>query len=329
MNTTTAINISYHNLDAVIRNLNIFNDTYKIISPIKINKNRAIYIVNDIKNNTKKVLKFIIKTYINDNLTYIYNFFLNNKNKNFIKINIIIDYDIFTILEMDYIEGCNMFDYFINISKRINCYNILFDIVFALNYLHSNNIIHGDIKPNNIIINNEGIPIIIDYDLCKYFNTESIKSKPFGTQIFMSPELVQDNIFLNKSDIWSLGMSFIICILYKYKYITCIENIINIDDDKSMFHISRHIVNIFNINKNKLIDIYGKLFINSISIMLVENYIERVSSSTLSNILKQSNYYLYTQDTEIINNIKFVENSKYRIKQNNKKNTQYEMLLCP
>lgn len=324
---TIAINISYHNLDAVIRNLNIFNNKYQIISSIKINKNRATYIVNDLKNNVKKVLKFVVTTYIDNNLSYIYNFFLNNKHKNFIKINTIIECDIFTIFDMDYIEGINMYDYFMNISERINCYNILFDLVFALNYLHDNNIVHGDIKPNNIIIHNEGYPIIIDYDLCKQCDTEFVKSKPFGTKIFIAPELINNNIFLNKSDIWSLGISLIICILYKYKYITCIENIIISNEDKSLPNISKNIVNVFNINKEHLISIYGKLFINSISIMLIENYTDRISSESLSKILKQSNYYLYSRDTEIINDIKIIGTSKYKIKQNNKQIIQNDNII--
>lgn len=285
--------IVYKNLDTVIKNLDIFKNKYSIIKPLKINTNRATYIAYDIINNKQKVLKFIVKNYVSDTLLSIYQFFMNNTHKNFIKINSINDYNIVIMLDMDYIKGYNMFDCFMNASKRVNYYNILFDMVFALDYIHKNNIIHGDIKPNNIIVNSLGTPVLIDYDLCRYINN-SIKSKPFGTKIFMPPELINDNIYFKNSDIWCLGLSFVISMLYKYNSPITFGNIYST-------YIYKSILYNFNDNKKNLMHIYGKLFINSISIMLVENYKSRVSSNELSEILKQSNYYIYKQNIKMKN----------------------------
>jgi serine/threonine protein kinase len=229
---------------------------------------------------------------------------MKNEHKNFIKINSITHYNILTMIEMDYVEGYNLFEYFINTTTRKNCYNILFELVFALNYIHNNNIIHGDIKPNNIIIDSKGHPIILDYDLCKYINNNLIETNPFGTKIFMPPELINDNVYMKKSDIWSLGLSFTISILYKY--ITYDENIFNYDTYKLLYY--------FNANKEYLIKEHGKLFVNSINSMIAENYKIRVSSNTLTDILKQSNYYAHINNATLENNIKISDKSNINIK---------------
>ncbi len=44
-------------------------------------------------------------------------------------------------------------------------------MLFGLNYLHSNKILHRDIKPQNIFINSEGIVKLADFGISKMLNT--------------------------------------------------------------------------------------------------------------------------------------------------------------
>ena len=113
----------------------------------------------------------------------IYNFFINNRHPNFCNIYKINEIDMFIIVDMEYISGKTMLHYFEEKRTRLSYYKILFDLIFSLQHLQQNNIVHGDIKPDNIIIKENGTPIIIDYDLGKYINEIRIVKKSIGTKV--------------------------------------------------------------------------------------------------------------------------------------------------
>ena len=88
----------------------------------------------------------------------------------------------------------------------------IYQISFGLYTLHNNNIIHNDIKPANILIDNEGGIFICDFGSMCY---KGEKSSSFTRQ-YTAPEfLLDDNIIRDeKSDMWSLGV-IILELLYK------------------------------------------------------------------------------------------------------------------
>lgn len=79
----------------------------------------------------------------------------------------------------------------------------MFDIVDGLEYLHSRNIIHNDIKPENILIS-DGKAVICDFDL-SVISVNPIHGSP-GTFIFMAPEQILDKLYLHDVDIRALGL---------------------------------------------------------------------------------------------------------------------------
>lgn len=152
--------------------------------------------------------------------TYIEYLYKENKNKNVIEGNSIlkdINSDYFpkyvdegiNYYILEYVNGIDLFDYIV--GKPITSRLIFKHIALAVKYLHSKNIIHGDIKPENIIFTNDNItPIkIIDFDTAFYKNDiEKRKECIFGTEGFISPEAYYDSEYSDKSDIFSLGVTF-------------------------------------------------------------------------------------------------------------------------
>jgi serine/threonine protein kinase/tetratricopeptide (TPR) repeat protein len=77
----------------------------------------------------------------------------------------------------------------------------------GLSHAHSHGVIHGDVKPANILLASNGEPMLLD------FNLSAVEERPLigGTAPYMSPEQVQsmlrdDNAIDNRSDVFSLGI---------------------------------------------------------------------------------------------------------------------------
>ena len=69
-----------------------------------------------------------------------------------------------------------------------------------------NNIIHKDLKPENIFIKNNQIKIgNFEFDFYKYLKNNV---KNFSSQYYMSPQVLQNFNYSFKSDIWSLGVIY-------------------------------------------------------------------------------------------------------------------------
>lgn len=100
------------------------------------------------------------------------------------------------------------------VKDRINFKNLIFQILNGLEYIHSQNIVHNDLKLSNILVSKDMIVKIADFGLSFSFNQKKIiLPTQLGSLHYCSPEkLVNSKILDHKIDIYSIGI--IIYFLY-------------------------------------------------------------------------------------------------------------------
>jgi serine/threonine protein kinase/tetratricopeptide (TPR) repeat protein len=115
---------------------------------------------------------------------------------------------------MEYIQGKSLFKSLKESFSWEKVENNLIQASRALSYIHSKDIIHYDIKPDNIFIDDYGKLKIMDFGFAGSKNTTEIR----GTMQFIAPELIQKKNVTHKIDFFSLGVTFYFSITGKLPF---------------------------------------------------------------------------------------------------------------
>jgi serine/threonine protein kinase len=91
---------------------------------------------------------------------------------------------------------------------------ILLPIVEALDYAHSHNMIHRDVKPSNILLAERGQPMLSDFGIAKMLDLEETVEltgtrAAIGTPEYMAPEQATAKTVDYRADIYSLGTDYL------------------------------------------------------------------------------------------------------------------------
>jgi serine/threonine protein kinase len=77
----------------------------------------------------------------------------------------------------------------------------------ALGYLHANNIIHRDLKLENILLEEDGYIVIADFGLSKILSHPDEQTGTFvGTPVYLAPEVLDKRPYDRTIDWWALGI---------------------------------------------------------------------------------------------------------------------------
>ncbi len=81
------------------------------------------------------------------------------------------------------------------------------EVLLALEYLHSKNVMYRDLKPDNIMVDQYGHIKLVDFGLSKLDVDESYSSKSFlGTHAYLAPEILQNRNYGKSVDWYNLGV---------------------------------------------------------------------------------------------------------------------------
>lgn len=122
------------------------------------------------------------------------------------------DFEGMPFINMEYVSGCSLR----KVSKKgfipsEQLVRITEQLLRALAWAHGKGYVHRDIKPDNVMVNDDGIVKLVDFGLSLNIvaNTSRLtvdSGKPMGTPLYMAPEQWQGASVGPPADVWSVGV---------------------------------------------------------------------------------------------------------------------------
>ena len=128
---------------------------------------------------------------------------------NIIKIHKILEDDKYYLVVMEYCEEGELFNYIVKknrLSEKESSF-FYYQLINAVEYLHSKGIAHRDLKPENILLGENHLIKLIDFGLSNYFDDNKLLITPCGSPCYASPEMIRGEEYNGaNNDIWATGI---------------------------------------------------------------------------------------------------------------------------
>ena len=192
----------------------IISKRYKIIKKVASGGMADVFLGTDLKLDRKIAIKILSASNARDK-----NFVARFKNEaqtlarlnhpNIVQVHDWGEFDDSYFICMEYIEG-NSLKEIIERKGTLpprTVVNYAVQICNALLMAHKNNLIHRDIKPQNILVTTEGKVKVTDLGIAKSLNMDVTKTlNIMGTAHYISPEQAKGEVLDHRTDIYSLGI---------------------------------------------------------------------------------------------------------------------------
>ena len=186
--------------------------SYGFVAKIRSKKNKKIYAMKQI--NLEKVSSEKEKELCLQEITLLQQLNHSNVNRYYKTFN----YNPYIYIIMEFMDNGDISG-FINAHNKFKIpvreeevWNILLQCLNALSYIHKRGVIHRDIKPANLYMTNDKTIKLGDFGVSAKINNfnQSIRENysngtVVGTPLYMSPEMINNRGYDNKTDVYSLG----------------------------------------------------------------------------------------------------------------------------
>ncbi|NWW74936.1 PAK3 kinase, partial [Climacteris rufus] len=118
----------------------------------------------------------------------------------------LVDEDLWLVME--YVDGGTLTSVLIQVFMEEGLIAAISkECLKALNFLHSRNVIHRDVKSDNILLGMDGSVKLSDFGLCAQLTPERRRRcTVLGSPYWVAPEMVRMEEYDTQVDIWALGI---------------------------------------------------------------------------------------------------------------------------
>ncbi|MBP2077597.1 Stk1 family PASTA domain-containing Ser/Thr kinase [Oceanobacillus polygoni] len=198
-----------------MRSGHLLNERYKIIEKIGGGGMANVYLARDTILNRDVAVKALRMEYIHDD-EFIARFdreaqsATSLSHPNIVNIYDVGEEDQVLYMVMEYVDGMTLKEYIqnygpIDVQEALD---IMKQLISAIAHAHANDIVHRDIKPQNILMNSFGQAKVTDFGIAIALSATSLTqtNSILGSVHYLSPEQARGGMATKKSDIYSIGI---------------------------------------------------------------------------------------------------------------------------